>query len=350
MELAKETTRSKPGAKDLMEIGPLTVLQDELSSGLRIFWTKAAAVLKGSGISLLDPADDFFSLKKNFFTALFLYSYHRAGIVKPHRIFYTAINQCLRGMVTGCDNILDDEYKKTLETDLPAQGTRFRSVLDIMVSDRVLFELLLDGFQDREYNIQDVLAASIASLHALTKSGAQEASEEGGIHKILQPGQILQSIHHYKTGILFQCPWAVPLIVENSKKENVSFLLKALYQIGMGCQIMDDMVDLPLDVQKKRHNYVASVIYHDSNHDEWNRLESLMASNPKSKRHNNLLLELPHAKSVAVKSATTFLVEGLGTLFDSTQQYMLEPSILFLSKRIGAEQMMSDIEIWHSHT
>ena len=348
MELAEKTTKIQLQAKDLMTTGPLAMLRNELASGLCLFWAKAAATLKGSGISLLDPADDFFSLEKNFFTALFLYSYHRAGIAKPRRIVYTAINQCLRGMVTGCDNILDDEYKKTLETDLPAHGTRFRSVLDIMVSDRVLFEILLDGFQDNEYSIQDVLAACIASLHALTQSGAQEASEEGGIHKILHPEQILQSIHHYKTGLLFQCPWAVPLIVENSKEENVSFLLKALYQIGMGCQIMDDMVDLPLDVGKKRHNYVASLIYHDSNHNEWNRLKSLMGSNPKSKRDENLLLELPHAKYVAVKSATTFLVEGLSTLFGSTQQYLVAPSIAFLSKRIGAERMMSDNEICHS--
>jgi len=348
MDIVEKTKNIQLQAKDLTATGPLAMLQKELSSGLWLYWTKAAAILKGSGINLLDPADDFFSLEKNFFSALFLYSYHREDIAKPRRIVYTAINQCLRGMVTGCDNILDDEYKKTLETDLPAQGTRFRSVLDIMVSDRVLFEILLNGFQDNGYNSQDVLAASVASLHALTQSGAQEASEEGGIHKILQPEQILQSIHHYKTGLLFQCPWAVPLIIENSQKETVALLLEALYQIGMGCQIMDDMVDLACDLRKKRHNYVASIIYHDSNHNEWNRLKSLMASNPKTKEDKNLLLELPHTKSVAAKSARTFLAEGLSTLFGSTQQSLVEPSMAFLSKRIGAEHMMSDIEICHS--
>lgn len=335
-------------AEDLTATGPLAMLQEELSSGLRLYWTKAAAILKESGISLFDPADDFFSLEKNFFSTLFLYSYHRAGIAKPRRIVYTAINQCLRGMVTGCDNILDDEYKKTLETDLPDYATRFRSVLDIMVSDRVLFEILLNGFQDDEYSIQDVLAASVASLHALTQSGAQEATEEIGIIKILQPEQILKTIHHYKTGLLFQCPWAVPLIIEDFQKETVSLLMEALYQIGIGCQIMDDMVDLPSDVRNKHHNYVASIIYHDSNHNEWSLLKSLMSSNPRTKGDENLLLELPHAKSVAVKSARTFLEKGLSTLFDSAQQSLVEPSIGFLSKRIGAEHMMSNIEICHS--
>jgi len=348
MGIIEKTKNIQLQSKDLTTTEPLAMLQEELSSGLWLYWTKAAAILKGSGIRLLDPADDFFSLEKNFFSALFLYSYHRAGIAEPRRIVYAAINQCLRGMVTGCDNILDDEYKKTLETDLPAQGTRFRSVLDIMVSDRVLFEILLNGFQDDEYTSQDVLAASVASLHALTRSGAQEASEEGGIYTIRQPDQILQSIHHYKTGLLFQCPWAVPLIIENFQKETVSPLLKALYQIGMGCQIMDDMVDLALDLRQKRHNYVASIIYHDSNHNEWDRLMSLMALNPKAKGGKNLLLELPHAKSFAAKSAKIFLVEGLGILFGPAWQSLVEPSMAFLSKRIGAEQMMSDIKICHS--
>jgi hypothetical protein len=325
---------------DDLTTGPLAILEEELSSGLRLYWTKAAATLKGSGIGLLDTDHDFFSLENNFFSTLFLYSYYRAGIAKPRRIFYTAINQCLRGMVTGCDNILDDEYKKTLETDLPEYATRFRSVLDIMVSDRILFEILLNGFQDNEYDIKDVMAASVASLHALTHSGAQEAAEENGILKILQPEQILKTVHHYKTGLLFQCPWAVPLIIEDSQKENVSFLLEALYQIGMGCQIMDDMVDLSSDVRKKRHNYVASIIYHDSDHSEWDRLKFFMSSNPRVKGDKNLLLELPHAKSVAAKSARTFLGQGLSVLFDVTQQTLVEPSIEFLSNRIGAKHMM----------
>ena len=290
-------------AKNLPKLDPLAMLEDELHTALSLYWSKAANILKGSGINLLDPSEDFFSLEKNFFSALFLYSYHRANIPKQRRIFYSAINQCIRGLVTGCDNILDDEYKKTLETDLPAKGIRFRSVLDILVSDRVLLEILINGYQDNEYNIQKVLEANMATLRALTQSGAQEASEEGGIHKLLQPVQVLQLIHHYKTGLLFQCPWAVPSIIESYDKEPVAPLLEALYQIGMGCQIMDDMVDLSMDMRQRRHNYVASLIYYDSGSDDWRRLRSLIKSKPGPERDKNLLLEFPSTRSVAVKSA-----------------------------------------------
>jgi hypothetical protein len=347
MDIIENTKNTQLQANDIIASGPLAMLEEELFFGLSLYWTKAAAILKGSGIRLLDPADDFFSLEKNFFSAMFLFSYQRAGITRPHRIVYAAVNQCLRGMVTGCDNILDDEYKKTLETDLPSNGTRFRSVLDIMVSDRVLFEILLNGFEDNNYDSQDVLAASVASLRALTRSGAQEASEEGGVPKILKPKQILQSIHHFKTGLLFQCPWAVPLIIEHFQKEAVSFLLEALYNIGMGCQIMDDMVDLASDFRKKRYNYVVSLIYHDPNHNEWNRLKSLTVSNPQTKGDKHLLLELPRARTLAVNSARSFLMKGLSTLFGDSRQSLVEPSVAFLSKIIGVDCMMPNIEICH---
>jgi len=259
------------------------------------------------------------------------------------RILYAAVNQCLRGMVTGCDNILDDEYKKTLDTDLPEQAWRFRSVLDIMVSDRVLFKILLKYHRMEQLTYDQLLAASAASLSALTQSGTQEASEEKGISKILPPEEILKTIHHYKTGLLFQCPWAVPLAIENYEKESVSHLLHALYQIGIGCQIMDDMVDLSNDLKKNRHNYVISLIYHDSEDKEKNRLQDLMASNARPHRKAALLSDFPKAQLHAVKAARKFLESGLAALFSQAHRFLVEPSISFISDRIGADCFMVGI-------
>lgn len=324
---------------------PLTQLQDELSSALSLYWRTAARILQYSGVNLLDPPDGYFSLEKNFLSALFLYSYHRAGIPRSRRIIYAAVNQCLRGMVTGCDNILDDEYKKTLESDLPIQGVRFRSVVDIMVSDRVLFEILLNEVKNDGLSYSKVLKANAASIHALIRSGAQEASEENGIYIILRPQQVLESVHHYKTGLLFQCPWAIPNILEGCGKEKVNSILETLYKIGMGCQIMDDMVDLASDLQRKRHNYVVSVIYHELGSNDWQRLNSHKSSDPGAKDLTDLLLKFPEAISLAKITAYKFLEEGLRGLFDQEHQFFVEPAIWFLSKRIRADRFMTQIEI-----
>ena len=334
--LQRRTKRSGPPE-------PWALLEDELAEGLALYWSTAAKILQGSGVSLLDPADGFFLLENNFFSALFLYSYHRRGIARARRILYTAINQCLRGMVTGCDNILDDEYKKTLETDLPEEGVRFRSIVDIMVSDRVLFEILFDGLQDEKLTGRQVLTASAASLRTLVQSGAQEASEEGGIQRILEPQKILQSVHHYKTGLLFQCPWAIPLIIEDFRPTTVDNLKEALYNIGMGCQIMDDMVDLTSDFHNKRHNYALALIYHDSDPAEWSRLESRLAnSNPLGQAQADLLRQFPRALTAARETARRFLNEGLRGLLDERHHFMVDAAMIFLAERIGSHRMMVD--------
>ena len=197
---------------------PFLLIESELREGLGLYWESASRILDGSGTILMNPTESYFALKNNFFSLLFLYSYYRAGIGGARRILYVAINQCLRGMVTGCDNILDDEYKKTLETDLPEGGTRFRSVLDIMVSDRVLFNILLNAMEKDNLPPELVLKAGTLSLQALLRSGVQEAGEEAGVNHILTPEEVLQSVHHYKTGLLFQAPWQIPQLLEKTPR------------------------------------------------------------------------------------------------------------------------------------
>ena len=98
------------------------------------------------------------------------------------------VNQCLRGMVTGCDNILDDEYKTTLETDLPPQAHRFRSVLDIMVADRVLFTLLVDHCRRHDLPMERALQAGTASLRALTQKRGAGGRRGGRDRRMPAPG------------------------------------------------------------------------------------------------------------------------------------------------------------------
>ena len=327
-----QTLRVKAGESGDADI--FSSLLYELKKSLQIFWEKSGRILLGSGVKLLDPPDGFYALENNFFSALFLYSYYRAGIKSERRVLYSAINQCLRGMVTGCDNILDDEYKRTLETSLPKNGTKFRSVLDIMVSDHVLFELSLDAFEDRER----ILALNAISLRSLIESGCQEASEEGGIAGILPPGRVLENIHHYKTGILFNCPWAIPSEAENTDNGIKKRLKESLYNIGMGCQIMDDMADLENDIKTKHHNYVASLIHHGSNREKWESLKSSVLSEKTPGEPSDILMDFSDVKGKAVETARSFLASGLNALFEEKHAFLVEPAITFLSMRIGVDR------------
>ncbi len=350
------------------EEDPFTQLKNELDQALSRYWEIATQILHHSGITVLPPRPDYFAIEKNFFSALFLYSYFRMEIPKSRRVLYAAANQCLRGMVTGCDNILDNEYKKTLETDLPEQATRFRSVLDIMISDRVLFALLQRGYLDGDLTFDQIESASFASLRALAKSGAQEASEECGIGKILPPEEILSKIHHYKTGILFLSPWALPDVIEAhcaNDSTRIDYGLRrgprpdvidvhcanhsasiksALFQIGMGCQILDDMVDVTMDLQMNRHNYVISLIHHGNHPTERADLEKIRSADTPVMKNKTLLLDFPHTRKTAARTALTFLKNGTQALFAKEHDFMIESTIAMITQRIGADALLSDIE------
>ncbi len=323
-------------------LDPFKALRDELNEALSLYWTTAVQILQGSEINVLEPTPEYFSIENNFFSLLFLYSYFRAGIPKSRRILYAVMNQCLRGMVTGCDNILDDEYKKTLHTDLPEQGTRFRSVLDIMVSDRILFSILYNSCQKKLLTPDQVMAASSESLRSLAGSGVQEASEEGGTRDRLTPEQILSAVHHYKTAKLFQCPWAIPSIIEKDRTEGIPMLKDALYQIGMGCQILDDMVDLSMDLRMNRHNYITSLIGYGTNFAERDRLKTRLGLDHAQEDNPDLLLEFPDAMQNAKNRALAYLNKGIGALFAEEHQFAVDPAIIFIAKRISADHFLFD--------
>ena len=324
-------------------------LQDELLEGLKLYWNTASQILDKSSIKVFEARPDYYSLEKNFFSSIFLYSYFQTSIPKSRRIFYVAVNQCLRGMVTGCDNILDDEYKMTLATDLPLNAGKFRSIIDIMVSDRVLFSILQKQFLSDNLTSAQMLAASSESLRALTKSGVQEASEEQGAGNILKPEYLLSHIHSLKTGLLFQSPWALPDLLEDREKidkiviQNRAVLKDALFDIGMGCQVFDDMVDLSLDISMDRHNYVASLIQYSEEEEETALLEKILRNRAEIEISRDLLFKFPHARKKAILKGLDLLKKGTKNLFAPEHHFMVEVSISMISKRIGADRFFVDI-------
>lgn len=327
---------AQPPAEEIWE-----GLEAELRAGLSVYWNTAGQVLAGSGIRLTPPGEDYFSLPRNFFSALFLYAYWRAALAPARRTFYVAVNQCLRGMVTGCDNLLDDEYKATLETDLPAGGTRFRSVLDIMVSDRVLFQLLTRRWEQGEIALEAVRRAAAASLAALAPSGAQEAGEQPGVDRRLPPAAVLRQVHHFKTAMLFQCTWAVPEALGDGGHPVVSGLKAALYDIGMGCQVLDDMVDLLADVRGRRHNYVASLVAHGPWAAARDELARRAGQPPAPDEVRGFLGRYPDLGRGAWEAAQGFLERGLLALFAPGHRFLAAPSAAFIAARIGAHRLVA---------
>ncbi|MBE0585975.1 MAG: polyprenyl synthetase family protein [Desulfofustis sp.] len=174
-------------------------------------------------------------------------------------------------------------------------------------------------------------------MHSLLYSGAQEATEEGGISARLRPEKILSHIHHYKTGVLFQCTWAIPGVFEDTVSSTALAVQEALYRIGMGCQILDDMVDLNTDRRDNHHNYVLSTIFHEESPYVWRQLESM----DPSRSVNDFYREFPELHARMKAKALLSLEGGLHELFFAHHDFLVQPAITFIAERIGV-QMATD--------
>lgn len=346
MKSGRQRGSNAPMAMDFQHF---SMMQEELRNGLILFWEKAAYILSDSGVELVMPKRADIRPEDHFFSLLFLFAYVKAGIDPQKRTLYVAANQCLRGMVTGCDNLLDKEYKVTLETKLPKEAIIFRSVLDIMVSDRVLTEIMFHGFHKDIFTLDQVKSSGKIALDALIRSGAQEAGEEKGIYEILPAKSVLNDIHTIKTGLLFQAPWALPDRFEDKLDTgDCAKIKKGLFNIGLGCQILDDLVDLIIDLKMKRHNYVVSLFYEFEKKACQKIIKTIRENGEaidKKKLISALQQAYPDLFRSAAHQAETCIESGCRTLFSGGQESMIPFCVSFLIQRIGAQSYFDNPQV-----
>ncbi len=225
---------------------------------LRTFQAAAETVL--SGYCPVRPyADGALDLRKNLFSTLFLAGQASVGVPAERLPFCGLVNQCMRAWVTGCDNLLDDEAKEVIPFDLPAGGTRFRSVLTIMVADRVFADLLLQEQAAGNLSQAQALELSHLTLGWLLPSGLQEHEEEAGARAGLDGEALLQKIHVPKTGLLFEAPLRLAEWLTGGETPRSRTARAGVRAFGLGCQILDDLVDLETDFRERRYNYLLAL-------------------------------------------------------------------------------------------
>jgi hypothetical protein len=213
-------------------------------------------------------------LKRHFFSILFLAVYRSVGIPAERRVFYGIINHAIRGIVTGTDNILDDECKEMLPLRLSEDGCRFRSVMHILLFDRFLFQIVREAVERGALvpDLQEELQWQI--FQAMVPIGEEEATEEGGVNEILPPEEILRSVHVYKGGNLLRLAMVAPRLVEKDHQGRLERADRGVFRIGMALQVIDDLTDFYEDLRDRRHNYLASSIRYEGLPEERSLLEA----------------------------------------------------------------------------
>ncbi|BCR06347.1 hypothetical protein DESUT3_34160 [Desulfuromonas versatilis] len=214
--------------------------------------------------------------QRNFFSTLFLAIYKAVGIDRERRLFYGVLNHAIRGIVTGTDNLLDDEYKEMLPLRFPAEATRFKSVMHILLFDRFLFQAVDEARERGLVSREQGQRINREIFTAMVPIGEEEATEEGGVRQVLPPEEILASVHMYKGGNLLRLAFVAPLLIEASLREPLAKADRGIYGIGMALQVIDDLTDFYDDLRDRRHNYLVSSVQHEGSAAERGRLDQLL--------------------------------------------------------------------------
>lgn len=239
---------------------------DEQRIAIKTVYTTADCILQVPpdtppeyGVSMKPIDESFYALRKNIFSTLFQSMYHLMDCDPQHRIFYGKLIHLFRIWVTSADNLLDDEDKVVIPIQMNGSSRVMRQVVSIMTADRIFQNLLTEGMDCGALTAAQAKALSERTLQILLPSAAQEAGEEQGITDRPAPDHVLNVIHRYKTGILFNVAFLGPEVLEPQLDHTRAAALKnALLQFGIGCQVLDDIRDLARDLIEKRHNYLLS--------------------------------------------------------------------------------------------
>jgi hypothetical protein len=215
--------------------------------------------------------------QKNFFSILFLAVYRAMGIHEERRILYGVINHAIRGIVTAADNILDDEYKEMLPLRFSPNASRFKSIMHLLLFDRILYQVVDDAVEKRIIAAEDRPRILQTILDALVPIGEEEATEEGGVKDILTPAEIITQVHAHKGGNLLRLAFVAPLLVETGRHDRVALADRGVYRIGLALQVIDDLTDFYDDLRDRHHNYLVSSIRHEGGEGERQLLDALLA-------------------------------------------------------------------------
>jgi hypothetical protein len=96
----------------------------------------------------------------------------------------------------------------------------------------------------------------------------------------------------------------------------VAGIHQGLLEFGLGCQILDDLSDLGMDLMDNKHNYVAALITHGGDPAEKNRLSDLKANKTDQLSRNDFHLyqKFPTASALAMQTAVSRLKLALSHL------------------------------------
>ena len=132
----------------------------------------------------------------------------------------------------------------------------------------------------------------------------------------------------------------MPGVIETGLEPSAQELKNHLYQIGMGCQLFDDIVDLEADVREHHYNYVWSQIFYRADGRVRQELQYAFTQTVTDQSLSNLHGAFPHIIADVAAEGQRMLEDGLNDLLREEHHGLTAPLASFLIRRIGADHFL----------
>jgi hypothetical protein len=215
-----------------------------------------------------------------FFLILFRSVLQTVGIATSDLRLCCELNFCIKGTITAADNLFDDQDKALLPLKL-GQGSRFRSILQLLAFERLTSRALERGVSAGSISTASARQFQKELLSRMAAIGSLEGSEEGGVEGVMDPDQMIEQVHRVRGGALFELAFIAPRLLEASVDPDLlSRAQRAISKLGTAFQIVDDLTDFEFDLNRGSHNLLVSQITHRGTAEEQTRLAALGAATP----------------------------------------------------------------------
>ncbi len=293
----------------------------------------------GQACPLDQPDEKMLSVERNFFSTFFLAITERLVEFDGYLPLYAMTNQALRTWLTSVDNILDDEYKEIFRFAGTRGGNRIRSALALLLADRVIQEYIT-----REYADFDILSdVGVVTIRALAPTALAAGNDTTSPSVVLPAEAVAEEVHARKTVELFLAPLSMPTALEEIEPASLAYARNGLTHFGQGCQILDDLRDMPEDIRARRHNFMISLLFEAEGDGADVILDGIRSSPPGRWTAWQRFEKLSRQAAGVARDHFRTCYANLGNVDEALVRIPLEEMVALLCALIGVpEQMLLD--------
>mgnify|MGYP003601860582 CR=1 FL=1 len=189
-------------------------------------------------------------LKKNFLSIIMLLIlvFNKMKHLKNHGLMIHAI----RNIITNTDNLIDCEDKGNMNIT-KLKNPVLKNVMSLLIADEILERELAKICKTE--NIYIIKQNLLKSIYEIAKGEEIRKVKNG---EIMGYDEVIDKIHTKIGGELLAVSMVVPH--ELSKNEKLYNLKKALFEIGLSLQLLDDIVDIKEDYLAETQNAFYSYL------------------------------------------------------------------------------------------